>query len=122
MGCTFLLSSSVSPTQCRAEGTIKFTEKLKKGWRGSSQTLTLTAETNMLPCFGDFGALATFNSSAGYRLIQLNPRREGDLVVNKRYCLFGGLGELEGFMYFFIEKCKAERLTHLLYIGLPEKR
>lgn len=68
---------------------------------------------------------ATFSSSVGYRLIQLNPRRKGDLVINKRYYSFEWLGELEGSIYFFIEKSRAERVTQLafvLYIGLPEER
>ena len=62
-----LLSSSVSPTQCLAEGAVnlKFTTKLKKGERGISQALVLMAETNMMPCFSVIaGALATFNSLA----------------------------------------------------------
>lgn len=104
MGCPFSLSSPASPTQCRAEGAIKFTEKLKKEGRGSSQALVLMAGTNVAPWFGAFFALATFNSYSGCRFIRLTPKREGDSMVNKEYCFPGGLGELEGSINFFTGK------------------
>lgn len=99
-----ILTVKLCFSQCMSEGTMKLNEKLKKEERGSSQALVLMAGTNTVSCFGAFGALATFNSSVGYRLIQLNPRRERDLVISKRYSLLGGPGELEGSIYFFIEE------------------
>lgn len=99
-----------------SEGNSKLKDKLKKEGKESSQALVLMVETSAVPCFGAFGALATFISSAGYRLIQINPRRDRGLVISKRYSLLGGFGELEGSVYFFPEKNKAERLTHLALV------
>lgn len=100
-----------------SEGNSKLKDKLKKEGKESSQALVLMVETSAVPCFGAFGALATFNSSAGYVLIQINPRRERvGLVISKRYSLLGGFGELEGSVYFFPAKNKAVRLTYLALV------